>query len=575
MKKVLSFIPVLILMPVILMCENREDLYRKADYVAHIRVVGELVPSGFTSDLGTTWYQVSFMPLEVHKNRDTTQISSFWFVHSGYDVPDPEWFKAGQEWIVFLTFTGFSEYPDSIKIPVWEFREPSLMQEGKLPFDLRVNREIRQLRNATPFDRAVTANDFTQVEQIISGQVQMVSIRHGGDMYQAVGEMKHWLKSFSTVDAVEGDSCATHILIYPGWYDLGLRFLTGRGPEEYTLTLSLGKVVNLYFLRYILRRAGDINRLFFKSFRPTPGIIEQIHQTCVREEFQHKQSWMPQDSVEISLTCLQDTIWIIPGQMPAIRVKVKFLNTSNEVKYILWPAHQTRGFKQMSIRLYDEEGNVLEEEELFPLQQEYGSADAERIGLLPGDSLVGYHSINDFYGAFTDATANHFFPWFYETRYIMSLIYSPKFDGDSSLNWIPEGGSREVFHHLSLPAIFTQHPSDEVTITARLISKEGYYVNNFGQTCSYDGMVEVIGNLQGDRFRYSDTLAFRFPYNMYDRTIAQPHPALDFNLMETGDLLQLDINTFHPADTIMQENFIGIPNVLLANRPDALRIIRL
>ncbi len=574
MQKVLVIISMFFSGISIVFAGNLQELYLKADFVAHIRIEAQPYSSGFTHDLGTTWYEVKFVTLEVHKNRDTANPSTFRFVHYEYEKPDVALFRVGTEWIVCLSRTGLSEVTEPYKKPEpRDFQEPALMKGGHLSFDARLNNEIRQVRMATPFDRAVTEGDFEQVEQIISDQVQLSSLRHRKDMALAVTEITTWLRSFTTVDVAVGDSCAIHICIYPGWYDLGIRFLTEKGPREYVLTLSLGKVIRMACLGHLFKSAGHVDRVFFLSFRQTPGIIEQIYQTCLREEFQRKQGWFRQDGVEISITPLQDTIWLISGQMQALRVRVKFLNTSQDVRYILWPAFQTVGFKQISLRLHDEEGNVLEEEELFPLQQDNGAVGVKRIGLLPGDSLVGYHSINDYYGAFTDATANHFFPWLHETRYLISLIYHPTFDGDSSLNWMPEGGSREVFYHLPLPALFVHNSSFEETLTARLISLEGYCTNNFGQQYSYDGLVEIIGNLQGSRFKYGDTLAFRSPYNMYDRTVIQSHPTLDFHRMQAGDLIHIDVNGNYPEIITQDANGRQIRIAILANRPDALRII--
>lgn len=554
--------------------ESVQELYQHADFVAHIRVKTPPTSTGFIHDLGTTWYAVTFEALEVHKNRDTTQLSAFWFVHYGYEKPDAALFMAGTEWIVCLSRTGTSEAITHYKKPEpWDFQEPALMNGGHTPYDRELNLEIRRLRTATFFDRAVTNADFTEVEQIIADQVRRSSLRHGHDMAPAVAEITTWLRSFATVDEARLDSCATHICIYPGWYDLGIRFLTAQGPQEYILTLSLGRVIRLGCLGHLLKRSGQVDRVFMKGFRHAPGFLEQIHQTCIREAFQRKQYWVRQPDVEISITPLNDTIWLIPGQMQHLRLRVKFLNTSGETKYILWPSHQTVGFRQISLKLHDEEGNVHDEEELFPLEQDHGAVDAKRIALQPGDSLIGYHSINDFYGAFTDATANHFFPWLRESRYLFSLIYHPTFDGDSSLNWMPEGGSREVFCHQPIQALFSPQPSGEEIFTARLISGSGGYINQYGQRCSYDGVVEIIGSIQGDHYKSGDTLAFRSPYFMYDRMVQHSHPALDVHRMQVGDLIQIAVNTHYPEETGRDDAGRKIRMMLLDNRPDALKII--
>jgi hypothetical protein len=447
------------------------------------------------------------------------------------------------------------------------------MKGGHTPYNRQLNLEIRRLRTATWFDRAVTEGDFIGIEQIIADQVRQSSLRHRQDMAPAVAEITTWLRSFATVDEARLDSCATHICIYPGWYDLGIRFLTAQGPQEYILTLSLGRVIRLGCLGRLLKRSGQVDRVFMKGFRQSPGFLEQIHQTCIREEFQRKQYWVRQPDVEISITTLNDTIWLIPGQMQPLRLRVKFLNTSGEIKHILWPSHQTVGFRQISLKLHDEEGNVYDEEELFPLEQDHGAVDAKRIALQPGDSLIGYHSINDFYGAFTDATANHFFPWLRESRYLISLLYHPTFDGDSSLNWIPEGGSREVFCHQPIPALFNHQPSGEEVFTARLISGSGVYTNHYGQRCSYDGLAEIIGSIQGDHYKSGDTLAFRSPYFMYDRMVQHSHPALDVHRMQVGDLIQIAVNTHYPEEAGQDAARRNIRMVLLDNRPDALKII--
>ncbi|HRZ42343.1 MAG TPA: hypothetical protein P5228_06525 [Bacteroidales bacterium] len=552
-----------------------EPLYINADYIAHIRITGDLIPSGFSHDLGTTWYQVNFVPLEVHKNRDTTRLASFWFVHHGYEAPDPATFPPGSEWIVFLSRTGFHEVAEiNGKTEPADFLEAALMPEGKMQFTQTLNRDIRQMRNSTAFDIAVTSGDFTQVQELIFSRVQESSFRYGNDMHQAFADILAWLNSFATVDIAAGDTCATHICIYPGWYDIGIRFLTSQGPREYMLTLSMGKVLRLGCIGHLMKRSGQIDRVFLKSFQPAPGVLGQIHQTCIQYYFQCKQRWIRQEEIEISLQSLQDTISVVPGQMTMLTVKVKVLNKTGEVKTILWPVQQNSGFRQLRFRLHDEDGNVLEEEELFQTDAGLPPVDVTWIRLSPGDSLVSYQTINDFYAPFSDWSATHFFPWLREARYLISMIYEPRQDGDSSLFWNPPGGSIEVFYTMPLPAVFIMDPKEEERLTLRLITKGDYYENQYGQKSSYDGLAEVLGSSPGSAFRPGDTLAFRFPYTMYERSVPESRPALDVDLMEPGDLIQAEINSNYPVDMVKDGAAVKFRTVLLANRPDALKIIQ-
>lgn len=575
MKKVLFFGVMMVSFLQAFPSHSWETLYKHADYVAYIKVTGELVPSGFTHDLGTTWYQVSFVPVEVHKNRDTAQLASFWFVHYGYEAPDPAMFPAGSEWIVFLSRTGFQEVVEiQNKIDPENFSEAALMPDGKLPFSPGLNKDIRRLRSATAFDLAVTESDFKQVEELIYSHVQQVSLQYGSEMRPAVQEIVNWLTSFATVDMVVGDTCAIHICIYPGWYDMGIRFLTSEGPREYALTLSLGMQLRVGCLGALLKRSGAIDRVILKSFVTAPGILGRINQTCIQYYFQRKQHWIRQDELEISLQSLQDTIRIVPGQMTMLTLRVKVVNKSAKEQILLWPVQQNRGFMQLRFRLHDEDGNVMEEEEMFQPDEGLPPVDVTWVKLAPGDSLVSYQTINDFYAPFSDWSAVHFFPYMRETRYLVSMVYEPRQDGDSSLYWNPPGGSIEVFYTVPIPAIFVQEPEPEELLTLRLISKGDYYENQFGQKSSYDGLAEIIGSSAGSSFRPGDTLAFRFPYNMYERAFPESRPAMDVDLMKPGDLIQVDVNRNYPSDLFGTEHFGNIRNVLLANRPDALRIIR-
>jgi len=93
----------------LMLAESVQELYRDADFVAHIRVKTPPTATGFIHDLGTTWYEVTFEALEVHKNRDTIQSATFRFVHYGYENPDAALFMASTEWIVCLSRTGTQE----------------------------------------------------------------------------------------------------------------------------------------------------------------------------------------------------------------------------------------------------------------------------------------------------------------------------------------------------------------------------------------------------------------------------------------------------------------------------------
>jgi hypothetical protein len=575
MKKTLLFV---FLFPALLVATPDSTilkLYLDADYVAHIKLGEPVSDMGFYSDMGTTWYRVKFTPVEVHKQRDTVQLQEFFFVHYGYELPNPGLWMPGTELIVFLARSGMQDHSSGsvARLNPWEFDHAALIKDGAVVSTTKLNKQIRSLRHATSFDRAVTDGRWGSIERKIKRKVNQASRKYGKETGFAVKHVNRWLGEHHTVDEVAVDSCAIHISIFPGWVTTGIRFLSDQGPKEYSLTETLGKSTRW---KYWFRWAGfkpSRNKLYFKSFVETPEVLQTIDQTCKSYYFERRKGWQRQEDVEIILSLLDDTVRLLPGVSPLIRVKLTMINRSMVTRNILWPDRQNNGYKILNFKLITPDGHTMEEDDMFLMTRDE-SIWPSIIPVAPGDSLVAFHSINDPYGFATDITANHAIPFLNENDYLISVIYKPLLDGDTTRYWNPASGQREVFCRQPFYAGFSYDQPEPVTLNVMMIEKGGGYTNHYGQHCVYNGLVVVMEAPEECSFMVGDTIAYRFPYTMYDEWQGQDsRPAFDAELAEPGNVLQIDVNCSFPYDLFYKSGTGILNNVLLTNMGNAVRII--
>lgn len=551
-------------------------LYADADYVAHVRL-GESGPeNSFSEDMGTTWYRVSFSTLEVYKQRDTQNLQEYYFVHYGYEVPDPGLFLPGKELIVFLKRNGLTDDPTycEVKLNPWEFTQAVAIKGGIWPYTRQLGMEIINFGLQTSFDRAVTKGQWTRVTRIIKQQIRKAARENREEPYQGIEQVNEWLLNHNTVDQVAVDSCAAHIDIWPGWTDTGIRFLTRQGPREFRLTIASGKTVRWkYWLRWVgISPMKDRN--VFRSLAESPEVLFQINTTCQQYYFERMKGWKPQQDLEIKITPLSDTLVLFPGVAPLIRVKVVMLNRSAEPLNILWPEEQTQGYPILRFCLTASDGRRMEEETMVEMLQRNESIWPVIRQVMPGDSLVAWHSINDPYGFSSDISSNHTIPYVNEDNFMLSVLYEPKLDGDTSLYWNPVNGSREVFYPKALTAFFPYVPTDTFLCNIRMIERGGGYTNAYGQRCLFNGLGTVLEAPAGSGIVPGDTIAYRFPYTIWDPWTENPsRPAYDAELAQPDDILQLKVNGSFPVDRFSKSGTGKMGNFLLINEPDAVKIL--
>ncbi len=537
--------------------------FSKADLVAHIRLGKE--PLGeipvMIHDVGTEYYTFRFKVLEVYKQRFLLHDNSFTWIQTTSMRPMQEVFTPGEEYIAFLA------YADE----AWS----TLLVRDILPYDANTGHQLQEVCRSNTFDRAVSNMKWNKVERMLRRQVKKASRQYGKEEHKAEAQVYRWLESHNTVDVLNPDSCASHICIYPGWSDAGIRFLTPRGPVEYILTLQHGKVRRWGYVRHRIGLRTSVDKIFFRSFRPGENIIAGMRQSCFFERYQRISYWKKQDDVSFTTTLVQDTIRPLSMIPPLIRVRTQLKNTSAESVTLLWPNKQTDGYEILLAAMLNPEGQRLEEDGIFLEMPDPTHVPPSLITLQPGDSVSMWHSIKDPYCFQTDASACHDISFVQEGRWKLGMKYAPLFsEGDTTLWWYPEGNTREYWNEKEL-VVESVVPVEEVTVQGVLVEEQASYTNDYGQQGRYNALVRVTGAPAGSPFKSGDLIACRHTVNTcYLLNLGESRPACDTDLMQPGDPLELDMVVNYPPDRFTHKSGEIIFNYLLSNSINSLRIRR-
>jgi hypothetical protein len=547
-------------------------LYRDADIVVHIRFPNSRfsdLPS-FTHDLGTEHYILSFSLIDTYKQRVESIGTHFSLIHTYTQPAISSFLFPGKDYVVFLksrNVPGRDNYIQGYEIP-------EMLPGGIVPFTREIDRIFKKIPRATAFDRAVQKGKWNVVKRHIRQHIRREALHHGKNISLSLNHLNTWLRSHATVDAVHGDSCGMHIDIYPGWVDEGIRFLTRDGPQEFNLSMPLGKVRRFSAVYYWVGLHGSRDKLIFGRLREQPGVLEGFRKNCIDMRFQRISNWKHQQDVELSTAIYQDTIHLVAMTSPLIRVKVKLLNRSAGPLNLLWPDKQDDGWEIFIFKMRSEDGSVIREDGEFLEMPPLTSIGPSMIKLAVGDSLVGWHSFNDPYCCDTDPTACHDLAWIPEGNCKIGVTYKPAISGgDTSLYWNPEGGCREKWNEKRVYFQNTEE-SRELKFKARLIEKNYPYRNIFGQKGQSDALVTVAEVPEGSPFQKGDTIGCRFPVNVhYLMRLPQPRPAMEAELMSFGDLIELEIIANYTADEFRLPTGKLVRNYLLKNSMGAIRRI--
>ena len=547
-------------------------LYKEADLVFHIRLPNTPVSEYpyFMHDMGTLYYMLSFTLMHNYKQRTDSLYNQFRLIHTNSQAPLASYLHPGQEYIVFLKsdqVSGRDDYHAGYGSPV-------LMNGGIIPFTRKIDRQLKKIPRSTSFDRAVQKEKWNAVKRKIKWQVRKEAFFHGKNIAGSLTHLNAWLRSHATVDAVHGDSCGIHIDIYPGWVDEGIRFLTRKGPEEYNLSMPTGKVRRFSFIYYWVGLHGSRDKLLFGSLRKQPGVLQGFRESCIDYRFQRISNWKHQQDVVLSTSIYQDTIPQVSMTSPLIRVKVKLTNRSAGPLTLVWPDKQDDGLEIFLFTILSKDGTLIKEDGEFLEMPPTTSIGPSLIRIAAGDSLVGWHSFNDPYCCDTDPTACHSLAWIPEGEAKIGVTYKPAISqGDTSLYWNPEGGYREVWNEKRLYFQPTE-PAEELKLGGKLIEKNYLYRNGFGQKGVCDALVLLTDVPERSPFNKGDTIGCRFPVNVhYLMRLAQPRPAMDIEIMDAGDLLELEVTANYPPDEFLLPSGRKTRNYLLKNSPGAIRRI--
>ncbi len=549
-------------------------MYKEADLVFRVRIAATSLSETpyFTHDLGTEWYSFHFSIVHKYKQRTSSADSNFLLPHFYNAPPISDSIKPGKEYIVFLKADrpadGYSNQPSDFS------GYQVILKDGLVMYSDTWDKKLKGLLKETSFDRAVYACYWKAVRRKIHSIIRKEAFVHGRNTNTSMQHLNSWLASHQTVDALHGDSCGIHIDIYPGWVDEGIRFLTSSGPIEKQMTIGLGKVRKWGFLYHWVGLHSSCDKLIFRGLWDSPGVLEAFRKNCLDFRFQRISNWKSQKDIEISTVHFYDTITPVSMTSPLIRIKVKLLNRSAGPLNVLWPDKQDDGWEIFLFRMLEKEGGFCKEDGEFLEMPPLTSIGPSMVRLMPGDSLVGWHSFNDPFCCDTDPTACHDLSALTEGDWKTGLVYKPMISaGDTSVYWNPEGGSRILWNNRSIH-INSVKEAKQMTVRARLLEKTGDYLNYHGQRGRYDALVAVI-EVPGDcPFKQGDTIACRFPVNIhYLLRLAESRPAMNAELMTAGDMLEIDFLANYPPDEFNLKSGQSIKNYLLLNSMNTLRFI--
>jgi hypothetical protein len=394
-----------------------------------------------------------------------------------------------------------------------------------------------------------------------------------------IKKIEDWLNSQPCVAEALTDNCAIHIAIYPGWSDIGVRFITNYGLKEKCVTISEGKVRKHGYIWYCLGLRTYVNRLFYKGMSDSPGFIEQEKENCRRLIAEHERQINDSKisfSMEIipsALSASGDPLFEYPEGSP-VRLKVRLTNNTDAEQHVLWTYAQNDFDKIVSFGFIDEKGRLIHEKDkvIRPVNDDTPEPYIHTIE--PHDYIEAFHTVNDPFCSSTDERSAHPFN-LGPGKYSINSCYKPTYLGLHDNNyWKPLSDSIQITAMGQIT--ITNRITGSCKVKVKLLDGRGKYINKWGANGIYNGVAEIKEGCQDINLNPGDLIAYKFKNDFEDVSglpFPFPPPAMEQEIIKAGDVCMLMIDTSVKPDEIAWSAFPLKPKrvFLLVNRTDAVK----
>lgn len=516
--------------------QTLENLAFQADYIALVRLPSIPVDSlpYFVHDLGTNHYQASFEPIKVFKQSIPMTENWYSFIHHGYDKPGPELYRAAELCYIFLS-NGLPKSlgnRDDLRSTDAYSNQPSLLIGGLIPASSLNTSKIKRLTKFSHFAKAARDGNTRKMKRIAKRELNQLPNT----------DFSNWLLNQQGIDGSVIDTCVDHIAIWPGWMDYYFWINTLDGLKEYELTIQNGTMYRVPFR--MPRFMTEKNRL--KSVEEVPGARKAVQKHC-----EQRRIWDAQDvynnlvQLRLDEGRLNWSVYGAPQHLdsdePIIRAKLSLYNRGDSAMFLRWTNHHSQGRKLIQFVLQNEETHKIYRElngDISLFNQAFRKY-SDTLVISEGN-VETWHSINDPFVEYADATAAHRFDSLPDGAYRVHAVYDPYPEATKdTVSWNPYCDS--ISAHAGYVFRVNSGNRTHTRIRAQVVQSSEIFVNNYDQTGYTNGCVKVLESPSNSTIQIGDTIAWKLLISPEILNRDDFRPPYTHELLQVGDTVQLDL----------------------------------
>lgn len=404
--------------------------------------------------------------------------------------------------------------------------------------------------SARKFHHALEKGNVKQMRRIVKRKLrQFHRTRKFHPETSATGRLVDWLGKQTNLSRIVGDSCGTHIAIWPGWTDIVLISNKMLGYQNYRITIQHGRS---WRYLYFLRRYDE--KSILKHFLKDDGSMLKSFEYSCEIEAQNDRHIANDTKLRYSLDLGRLTWSVVnsPGFLDSdkelLRFKVVLENHHHDTLKLKWPIHQNTGRKLLTVSLYDRDRRITYyESDSLNMVIRSSMVGHETLTLAPGERREFWHSVNDKLHYDSDVKANHVFPGLPIGNYDVRVCYQPFLVGeDPGEFWKPSVDSTSAY--IGYPWYYTVNDEiDTFSVVGKVLGGSEPYTTNYGFQNSYIGLVEITNADSAHADLIGKTIAWKFKTFPFS---GQSRPISLFKYQQPGNYIRLTLDGNLPRESI-------------------------
>ena len=528
--------------------DSLKTLAQQADYVALVEMDPTPIDSlGYmVDDLGTNHYFPSFKVIKVFKQCISLTEYRFSLIYTTLPGRFHWLYQPGGKYYIFLS-ANLPKDPDLSQyyLPFGKNGGfPSLLNGGMIEENKLSSRTVARLTKPGPLYKAFQQDNPKKIRRLVRGEltrIRMNSLFHPyGKVSGPEQRLVYWMKHKAGLDGVMDDNCWAKIMIWPGWNSYLMWINTKEGMKEYWVTVQHGTSWRLFcFARYS-------ERLRITTVKKGSGGRDQILQAWEQRRINEKKDAY-NNLVQLTLEQGNYNYSTIPAhaltdsQDKLIRLKMTLTNHGDSALFVRWPVQQNSGRKVLYFTLFNKKTRQTYREPLELRMTHDETLGPDEVLLIAGGSVSRWHTLNDPFNATSEVCANHLFDTIPPGEYQVMATYRPYDDTLAEHPcWRPFVDSITAW--TGYPNYVENVKNEGFRIKARVVSNDSACTNHYQLKGWYQGLVTILETNWKEGPPPGQTIAWQIIPGLPPDTLFHGRPAYDFELLNPGDLVELELN---------------------------------